>query len=119
MFPIYPLPCLQLVGYLWHHLLLEYRILAFLLLLAIILEQEDGLAREHPHPENSSRATDADGGRHTSQVAGTDSAAKATTKAWKEEVSHIFDTFFVQSYTFSALGAILHVIKTRNLSFIN
>ena len=38
------LPCLQFVSNLWHLVLCEYRILAFLLLLAIVFQQEDGLA---------------------------------------------------------------------------
>ena len=37
------LPCLQFICNLWHLILGEYRILAFLLLLAIVFQQEDGL----------------------------------------------------------------------------
>ena len=38
------LPCLQFISNLWHLILGEYRILTFLLLLAIVFQQEDGLA---------------------------------------------------------------------------
>lgn len=37
------LPCLQFICNLWHLILGEYRILTFLLLLAIVFQQEDGL----------------------------------------------------------------------------